>query len=88
MRLGSDIAVAVAGSYSSNSTPSLETSICCRFGPKKQKTNKQTKSQGDVGEVRIREGRQPEAENLKKDHSLHLCLGIQSSESYNLDGLC
>jgi len=29
------MAVAVAGSYSSDSTPSLGTSICCRYGPKK-----------------------------------------------------
>ena len=34
--LGSCIAVAVvsAGSYSSHSTPSLGTSICCRYSPK------------------------------------------------------
>ena len=31
------MAVAVAGSYSSNSTLSLGTSICCRCGPKKTK---------------------------------------------------
>ena len=37
MRLGSCIVVAVvqAGCFSSNSTPSLGTSICCRCGPKK-----------------------------------------------------
>ena len=36
---GSNVAVAViqAGSCSSNSTPSLGTSICCRCRPKKQK---------------------------------------------------
>ena len=39
MQLGSPVAVAVvqAGSCSSNLTPSLGTSICCRCGPKKQK---------------------------------------------------
>ena len=39
MRLASHIAVvvAVAGSYSSNSTPSLGTSICRGCGPKKTK---------------------------------------------------
>ena len=37
MRLGSHVAVAVAGSYSSDSTPSLGTSICCGCGPEKQK---------------------------------------------------
>ena len=46
-RLGSDVAVAVAvveaGSYSSNSTPSLGTSICRRCGPKKQKKKKKIK---------------------------------------------
>ena len=35
--LGSGVAVPVAsvGSYSSDLTPSLGTSICCRYGPKK-----------------------------------------------------
>ena len=45
--LRSHVAVALvqAGSCSSNSTPSLGTSICCDGGPKKQnKTNKQTKN--------------------------------------------
>ena len=38
MRLRSHVAVAVvqAGRYSSKSTPSLGTSICCGFSPKKQ----------------------------------------------------
>ena len=38
MGLGSGVAVAVAGArgYSSNSTPSLGTSICSVCGPKKQ----------------------------------------------------
>ena len=36
MQLGSGVVVAVvkAGGYSSNWTPSLGTSICCRCGPK------------------------------------------------------
>ena len=37
-----------AGSYSSNWIPSLGTSICCSSGPKKQKTNKQTKKTNQV----------------------------------------
>ena len=39
MQLGSHIAGAVleAGSYSSDSTPSLETSMCCGCGPQKTK---------------------------------------------------
>ena len=46
MQLGSHVAVALAeaGGYSSDLTPSLGTSICCRCGPRKgKKTNKQTK---------------------------------------------
>ena len=35
MRLGSDDAVAVAGSCSSDLTPHLGTSVCCGSGPKK-----------------------------------------------------
>ena len=35
------MAVAVAGSYSSDSTPSLGTSICPQCGPKKQNKTKQ-----------------------------------------------
>ena len=31
------VAMAVAGNCSSDATPSLGTSICCRYGPKKQK---------------------------------------------------
>ena len=48
MWLGSGVAVAVvqAGSYSSDETPSLGTSICCQCGPKKQQTNKQTNLKG------------------------------------------
>ena len=42
-QLRSHIAVAVAGSYSSNWTSSLGTSICCGCGPKKDKNkNKKT----------------------------------------------
>ena len=37
MQLGSGVAVAVAVSYSSNSTPSLGTSICCGWGHWKKK---------------------------------------------------
>ena len=50
MQLGSHLAEAVvqASSYSSDSTPSLGTSICCGCSPKKTKTNKQTnKKQGN-----------------------------------------
>ena len=36
------VAVAVAGSYSSNSTTSLGTSICCGCGPKKTLKKKMT----------------------------------------------
>ena len=44
-RLGSGIAVAVvwASSYSSDSTPSLGTSICCRCNPKKKEKKKKKK---------------------------------------------
>ena len=37
MRLGSSVAVVQAGSCSSDSTPSLGTSICCGCGPEKKK---------------------------------------------------
>ena len=40
---GIAVAVAVAESYSSNYTPSLGTSICCRYGPKNQKKKKKEK---------------------------------------------
>ena len=41
LRFGVAMAVAVAGIYSSNLTPSLQTSICLRCGPKKQKKKKE-----------------------------------------------
>ena len=46
MWLGSGIAmaVAVAGNYSSDSTPSLGTSICRQCGPKKMTTTTTTKA--------------------------------------------
>ena len=46
MWLASGVAVAVAeaGCCSSNSTPSPGTSICCGFGPKKEKPDKTTKN--------------------------------------------
>ena len=43
MRLGSDtaaVAVVYSGGYSSDSTPSLRTSICLGCSPKKQKKEK------------------------------------------------
>ena len=42
MQLGSHVAVAVAvaGGNSSYLTPSLETSMCCRCGPKKDQNKK------------------------------------------------
>ena len=46
MQLPSSVAVAVASSCSSNSTPSLGTSVCCRCGPKKIKTTTTTKHLG------------------------------------------
>ena len=47
MRLGSHVAVAVAyaGSCSSDSTPSLGTSICPGGGPKKEKKKKEKKKE-------------------------------------------
>ena len=41
MQLGSGVAVAVVSVYScsSNWTPILGTSLCCRCGPKKKKNN-------------------------------------------------
>ena len=40
MWLRSGVAVAVAGSCSSDSTPRQGTSICCKSGPKKDKKRK------------------------------------------------
>ena len=51
-RLGSGIAVAVAqaGGYSSNSTPSLGTSICHRSGPRKGKKDQEKKKKKEKKE--------------------------------------
>ena len=46
MRLGSRVAVALAGSYGSDLTPSLGTSTCCGSGPRKDKKKKRTQSNG------------------------------------------
>ena len=51
MQLGSPIAeaVAYAGSYSSNSTPSLGTSIYCQCGPKSKQKKKKKKKKKNRG---------------------------------------
>ena len=41
LRSGVSVAVMQAGGYSSNSTPSLGTSICLRYGPEKKKLNEE-----------------------------------------------
>ena len=53
-QLGSGIAVAVAvpGSYSSDSTPSLGISICRGWGPKKTKKKKKKRAEENCGELR------------------------------------
>jgi len=43
LRSGVAVAVACACSYSSNWTPCLGTSICCRYGPKKKKKERKKK---------------------------------------------
>ena len=45
MRLGSGVAVAKAGGYSSDWTPSLGTSICHGSGPRKGKKTKKKKKE-------------------------------------------
>ena len=50
-QLKSGVAVAEARGYSFNSTPSLENAICRECGPKKQKTNKQTKPQYHIKQL-------------------------------------
>ena len=69
MRLGSGIAVAVvqAGCYSSDSTPSLGMSICCRCSPKKPKKKK-----------RERERRKEEKKGEKAEFPL--CLSGNKSD--------
>ena len=45
------VAVAVAGSCNSDSTPSLGIFTCCKWGPKKQKNKKQTGRSSHCGAV-------------------------------------
>ena len=65
-QLGSDVAVAEAGSCRSVLTPSLGTSICQRCGPKKQKKKKKKKKK-KVGKGEEVESRTP---------PLSLCLNL------------
>ena len=62
MQLGSHVTVAVveASSCSSNSTPSLETSICLGCGPKKKEGKKKKKSKMTT---------QRKAENIFKSYT-------------------
>ena len=48
LRSGVAVAVAKAGGYSSDSTPSLVTSICCGRGPKKTTKKKKKKKKKEV----------------------------------------
>ena len=59
------VAVMEAGSYSSNSTPSLGTSICCGSGPRKwQKTKQKTH---DIPYVESKKKIQKTSEYNKKE---------------------
>ena len=63
MRMLCGCGCGVGGSYSSNSAPSLGTSICCECNPKKQ--NKQKKTKKKVPEVLLdQEALQVEASDL------------------------
>ena len=49
MQIGSGVAMAVvwAGGYSSELTPNLETSICCRFSSETEREKKKKKKDSD-----------------------------------------
>ena len=55
MRLGSCVAVAVveAGSCSSDLTPSLGTSTCCRCGPERKKKEKEKEKQMNLSDYKL-----------------------------------
>ena len=52
-QLGSWVAVAVAGSCSSDSIPGLGISICCRCDPKKKRKKKKKKIQADKRKLEV-----------------------------------
>ena len=56
LRSSVDVAVAVAGSYSSDSAPSLGTSICGRCGPKKAKEKKKKRPAFGLGLSKVKPG--------------------------------
>ena len=64
MWLGSHVAVAVAGSYSCDLTPSLGTSICCGCGPKKKKKKERKKKERKEGK---REGEKERKRDGKRE---------------------
>ena len=87
MLLGSVVAVAAvqASSCSSNSTPSLGTSICHRGGPKKQKLKKK-KNKGKITRTQL-PGLPSEAESHSLDHAaadgqFFVARTLLSSESF------
>ena len=55
MQLGSSVAVAVTGSHSSDSTPSLGTSICCRCGAKNMGEKKRKKRKKERKKTALRQ---------------------------------
>ena len=85
LRLRSGVAVAVASSCSSNSTPSLETSICLGCGPKKQKKKKFIHRQIYQNQQLWKEGRKCRILKMHlklRDHQLNTILCIKRENLY------
>ena len=83
MQLGSGtaVAVAVAGSYSSNSTPSLGTSICGGCVPKKTKDEKKKKK--DNHNLNSYGLKHPEREREGEHVYSHIFVGLRQSSREN-----
>ena len=77
MRLGSGLAVAVvqAGGYSSDSTPSLGTSICCKCGPKKIKKKKKDNFFLCISFLKHMEGEEVPSFRFRKQEQLKMSFG-------------
>ena len=74
LRFGVAMAVAVAGIYSSNLTPSLQTSICLRCGPKKQKRKREREEKTNKQQQKNQVSRQREIVGLVKRNQISLAI--------------
>ena len=86
LRSGVAVAMAVAGRCSSDSSPSLGTSICHRFGPKKQKKKKKKEKKKKKKKEKEKEEKEKEKEKKKERRRRRRREGEEEGDEEEEDG--